>query len=379
MLIELPLRQTGALQQTIRGEHLIGGTLAEIINYPVLGLVGQEEMKTALILAAINPRVRGVLLMGPRGTGKTTAARGLVDLLPPAPRSTCPHGCEPRLAAISMEYVCPDCAGKLEAGEDTTYLAPMQLVELPLNASMDDVIGGPNPRIALEQSRWQLQQGLLYYAHRNMLYVDEINLLDEEIVNCILDAASRGYYVVRRGRLIGTFSSEFLLIGSMNPEEGALRPQLMDRLGLRVVVVPLQDPEQRLEVYERNRRFADDPVTFAAGYAEETMALADEIARAKDLLPSVTISPHIAHSAMTLINSLSIQSHRAEIVLLEAARARAAADGRTEVKSEDIAVTSPLALRQRRSDFMERFVTDSQEEDERIAKGAERILGNEEA
>jgi magnesium chelatase subunit I len=349
--------------------------MAEIVNYPLLALVGQEEMKTALILAAINPRLRGVLLLGPRGTGKTTAARGLIDLLPPVPRSSCPHGCDQRLAAISMEYVCADCAAKLEKGEDITYLAPMQLVELPLNASMDDVIGGPNPRVALEQSRWQLQQGILYYAHNNVLYVDEINLLDEDIVNCILDAASRGYYVVRRGRLIGTFSSEFLLIGSMNPEEGILRPQLMDRLGLRVVVAPVQDPQQRLEIYERNRLYADDPVTFAAGYADEMMALADEIASAKDLLPKVSIPAEMAELAMKLINSLNIQSHRAEIVLLEAARARAAADGREEVQNDDVAVVAPLALRQRRSDFMERFVKDSHKEDERIENGVKKTLG----
>jgi magnesium chelatase subunit I len=349
--------------------------MAEIVNYPLLALVGQEEMKTALILAAINPRLRGVLLLGPRGTGKTTAARGLIDLLPPVQQSSCPHGCDPRLAAISMEYICPDCAEKLEKGEEITYLAPMQLVELPLNASMDDVIGGPNPRVALEQSRWQLQQGILHYAHRNVLYVDEVNLLDEDIVNCILDAASRGYYVVRRGRLIGTFPSEFLLIGSMNPEEGNLRPQLMDRLGLRVVVAPVQDAQQRLDVYERNRRFADDPVSFAASYANETIALADEIVSAKDLLPKVTIPPRMAESAMKLINSLHVQSHRAEIVLLEAARARAAADGREEVAEEDVAVVAPLALRQRRSDYMERFVKDSHKEDERIANGVKRILG----
>ncbi|HUV74531.1 MAG TPA: magnesium chelatase, partial [Anaerolineae bacterium] len=225
------------------------------------------------------------------------------------------------------------------------------------------------------QSRWQLQQGILYYAHRNVLYVDEINLLDEEIVNCILDAASRGYYVVRRGRLIGTFTSEFLLIGSMNPEEGALRPQLMDRLGLRVVVAPVQSPEQRLEVYERNRNFADDPVTFAAGYAEETMTLADEIAEAKEMLPEVTIPPQIAEPAMKLINSLQVRSHRAEIVLLEASRARAAADGRKEVESADIAVVAPLALRQRRSDFMERFMKESIKEDDRIAGGVKKVLG----
>ncbi len=349
--------------------------MAEVINYPFLALVGQAEMKTALILAAINPRVKGVLLMGPRGTGKTTAARALMDLLPPVPRSICPNGCEPQLAAISMEYVCPDCAAKLEAGEDITYLAPMQLVELPLNATMDDVIGGPNPRVALEQSRWQLQQGLLYYAHRNVLYVDEINLLDEDIVNAILDAASRGYYVVRRGRLVGTFPSEFLLIGSMNPEEGILRPQLMERLGLRVVVSPLADPEERLEVYERNRRFADDPVIFAAGYAEQTLALAEEIAQAKELLHRVTVPASLAEGAMRLINTLNIQSHRAEIVLLEAARARAAADGRTEVKKDDVIVTAPLSLRQRRSDFMERFVKDSREEDIRIGSAVEEILG----
>jgi magnesium chelatase subunit I len=253
----------------------------------------------------------------------------------------------------------------------------MQLVELPLNATMDDVIGGPNPRIALEQSRWQLQQGILYYAHRNVLYVDETNLLDEEIVNAILDAASRGYYVVRRGRLIGTFPSEFLLIGSMNPEEGMLRPQIMDRLGLRVVVSPSPDPKERLEIYERNRDFAEDPMIFAAGFAEQTMALADEIAQAKELLPQVTIPPGLAEAAMRLINSLKVQSHRAEIVLLEAARARAAADGRTEVEREDIIVTAPPSLRQRRSDFIERFVAVSQEEDGRINSAIQEILGQE--
>jgi magnesium chelatase subunit I len=351
--------------------------MVEVINYPFLALVGQQEMKTALILAAINPWVRGVLLMGPRGTGKTTAARGLTDLLPPVPHSVCPNGCEPRLAALSMEHICPDCAAKLEAGEDITYPAPMQLIELPLSATMDDVIGGPNPRIALEQSRWQLQQGVLYYAHRNVLYVDEINLLDEEIVNAILDAASRGYYVVRRGRLIGTFPSEFLLIGSMNPEEGTLRPQLMDRLGLRVVVSPSPDAKERLQIYELNRDFVEDPVTFAAGYAEQTMALAQEIAQAKQLLRQVTIPPSIAEAAMGLINSLKVQSHRAEIVLLEAARARAAADGRTDVTNEDIIVTAPLSLRQRRSDFMERFVSDSREEDVRIDSAVQEILGQE--
>jgi magnesium chelatase subunit I len=220
-----------------------------------------------------------------------------------------------------------------------------------------------------------LQQGILYYAHGNVLYVDEINLLDEDIVNCILDAASRGYYVVRRGRLIGTFPSEFLLVGSMNPEEGVLRPQLMDRLGLRVVAAPVQEPEQRLDVYERNRRFADDPVAFAAGYAEETMALADEIAKAKGLLPEVTVPSETAESAMKLVNSLSIHSHRAEIVLLEAARARAAADGRRGVNHEDIAVAAPLVLRQRRSDFMERFMKDSLKEDDRIASGVKKVLG----
>jgi len=137
----------------------------------------------------------------------------------------------------------------------------------------------------------------------------------------------------------------------------------------------VQDAQQRLDVYERNRRFADDSVSFAASYADETMTLADEIASAKDLLPKVTIPPRIAESAIRLINSLHIQSHRAEIVLLEAARARAAADGREEVAEEDVAVVAPPALRQRRSDYMERFVKDSRKEDERIANGVKRILG----
>src|SRR5512139_2174379 len=187
-------------------------------------------MKTALLLSVINPAVGGVLLIGPRGTGKTTAVRGLVDLMPPVQRSLCPYGCEEEAAETwGMDALCPDCAAKMARGEPLTGLERMRLVELPLNARLEDVIGGINERMAIEQQKIRLERGILAHAHRNLLYIDEVNLLDDMIVDAILDAAAQGRVTVRRGPLAATYPAELMLVGSMNPEEGKLRPQIQDR------------------------------------------------------------------------------------------------------------------------------------------------------
>jgi len=342
--------------------------LADEARFPFLALVGQVEMKLALVLTLINPATGGVLLIGPRGTGKTTAVRGLVDLLPQVQRSTCPNGCEPQAAeAQGMDGVCPACAAKLIRGEPITAPDRMRLVELPLNARLEDVVGGIDERIALEQRKVRLERGLLSAADQNLLYVDEVNLLADEIVDAILDAAAQGMYTVRRGPLAATYRARIVLVGSMNPEEGQLRPQIQDRFGLRVLVRGLTNPDDRLEVYRRVRDYQLNPYALSALWAGETLAAAAEIAEARARLPNVELAPQVERTGMTWIRRLGIDSHRAEVVLFEAARAYAAADGRMRVEIADLRAVAAMALRQRRSRFMDDYFAAQQDEEQEIA------------
>lgn len=343
------------------------GLALDITYFPFLAIVGQREMKTALLLSVINPCVGGVLLIGPRGTAKTTAVRGLVDLMPSVRRSTCPYGCTEKAAeARGMDAICADCAAKMARGEPLTALDRMRLVELPLHARLEDIVGGINERIAIEQNRVKLERGILSRADDNLLYVDEINLLNDHVVNAILDAAAQGRYTVRRGPLSATYNARFVLIGSMNPEEGTLRPQIMDRLGLRVVVAGLKTKAQRLEVYRRMRAFADNSHQFIAAYAEDTYTFGQEIAEAKARLPHVTLTREAERLALRLARELDIASNRAEYVTLEAARAHAAADGRNRAGVGDVRAVAPMALRQRHSEFMVHYFERNREEEECI-------------
>lgn len=298
----------------------------DILSYPFLALVGQEELKTALILALVNPQVGGVLLIGPYGVGKTTAVRGLIDLMP------------------INEHEDLDQEGQLVQRQER-----MRIVELPLNARMEDVVGGVNERVALEQRRFIMEEGVLARAHRNLLYIDEVNLLEPRIVDVILDAAAQGRTLVRRGPITRLFPSQFTLVGSMNPEEGPLRPQILDRFGLRVWVAPLADSEQRLELYRRVRDFRHDAESFRKRYAIDTAKVQEEIAAAREVLPYVTIAPEAEHYAIRCVQLMRVPSHRAEIALLEASRTRAAADYRAMATIEDVRRCAPMVLRQRRS------------------------------
>ncbi len=340
--------------------------LAEPLPFPFLAIVGQEEMKLGLILALINPAVGGVLLIGPRGTAKTTAVRGLVDLLPQVPRSLCYYGCLPEdIEAGGLEAVCPDCARKYQEGKPLAVMDRVRLIELPLNARLEDVVGGLDERAAA-QHRFRLRKGILAQADRNLLYVDEVNLLAPEVVDAILDAAAQGHYTVRRGALTATYRSRFVLIGSMNPEEGGLRPQILDRFGLRVLVRGLSDPAQRLEAYRRAQAYRANPRRMVAQYAAETALARAEIQAARDLLPQVELSETVAQVGLRLIDRLGIHSLRAEITLFEAARALAAADARTEVTVDDLRQVAPMALRFRRSAFIRDYIARQQDEEEEI-------------
>jgi magnesium chelatase subunit I len=357
------------LQTTVKPELVSG----EIPVFPFLAIVGQAEMKIALLLAVINPAVGGVLLIGPRGIGKTTAVRGLVDLMPPVRRSLCAYGCEPESVQMwGMDSLCPECAAKFARGEDLTGVDRMRLVELPLNARLEDVIGGINERLAVEQSRIRLERGILAYAHHNLLYIDESNLLSDSIGDAILDAAAQGRVTVRRGPMSAVYPSEFSLVGSMNPEEGSLRPQIQDRFGLRVVMDALREPEARHEVYRRVRIFRERPHQLVTALAEDTLAFGEEIVGARERLPQVELAPEAVQLALQMILDLGIASQRAEISMLEAARAYAAADNRKVATIVDVVAVAPMALRQRRSDFMRKYSQDAHAEEAEIRAAAQR-------
>ncbi len=236
--------------------------LAESLPFPFIAMVGEWEMKLALLLAVINPAVGGVLLLGPRGTGKTTAVRSLSPLLPEVERSLCAYGCMPEdMESGGIESICPDCAKKFGLGEPLTFTDRARLIELPLHSELADVIGGIDERAAAHQ-RMLVKPGILSHADRNLLYVDEVNLLVRDVADAILDAAAQGVYTVRRGPISATYRSRFVLVGSMNPEEGMLRPQIADRFGLRALVRGLGNSSERWEAYQRSHAFELNPARF---------------------------------------------------------------------------------------------------------------------
>ncbi len=361
-LRELIDRVTGRHMDEIQPRESSG--IADIQPFPFLAIVGQKEMKLALVLALINPAVGGVLLVGPRGTGKTTAVRSLSDLLPQTYRSLCYYGCMPEdVQQGGVDAICPACAKKYAAGELLAAMDKVRLIELPLNARLEDVVGKMDERTTTE--RFHMRRGVLTQADRNLLYIDEVNLLPNEIVDAILDAAAQGHFTVRRGLLAATYHARFVLVGSMNPEEGQLRSQIMDRFGLRLLVRGLDSQDERLEAYRRVQAYRANSRQVNAQYAPDTEWVMEEIQAARTLLPNVKLPDTTAALGLQLVNKLGIASLRAEITLFEAARAHAAADGREAVTPDDLQQVAPMALRLRRSEFMqEYFVTQSDEEEQ---------------
>jgi magnesium chelatase subunit I len=340
--------------------------LAESLPFPFVSIVGEWEMKLSLILAVINPAVGGVLLLGPRGTGKTTAVRSLSPLLPDVTRSLCAYGCMPEdIDSGGIESVCPDCARKFGRGEPLTFTDRSRLIELPLHSELSDVIGGLDERAAAHR-RMLVKPGILSHADRNLLYVDEVNLLKREVADAILDAAAQGVYTVRRGPVSATYRARFILVGSMNPEEGMLRPQIADRFGLRAVVRGLGSSAERWEAYQRSHAFELNPRGVIEYYREETETIRGEILAARSRVAGVQLSPETVRCGLESIQRLGISSLRGTTVLFEAARAYAAADGRDRADPADLNAVAVLALRMRHSNFMDSYATDQEQEDKAI-------------
>src|SRR5881296_2913851 len=259
-------------------------------SYPFTAIVGQDEMKLALVLNAINPTIGGVLIRGEKGTGKSTAVRALARLLPDQKVvEGCHFGCHPD----DPEDWCLDCRERAAAGELPEATRRMRVVELPINASEDRVVGTIDLEAALKEGSRRFEPGVLAEANRNILYVDEVNLLDDHIVDVLLDAAAMGVNTVEREGVSVSHPSQFILVGTMNPEEGELRPQLLDRFGLCVDVETLQDIDDRLRIVEREQRFAEDPAGLRQEVAEEEAGLRDALEAARRRLPQVQAPPAI--------------------------------------------------------------------------------------
>ncbi len=339
---------------------------ADLQYFPFFAIVGQKEMKLALMLSLINPSLGGVLLIGSRGTGKTTAVRSLIPLLPEVERSSCYFGCLPEdIEDAGIDAVCPDCAQKYANGTSLTHPDSVRMVELPLNSTLGDVIGSIHSN-SLHSESTRINPGLLSQADKNILYIDEINLLSDAIADAILDAAAQGHYIVKRGMSSGKYRSRFTLIGSMNPEEGHLRPQIMDRFGLRVIIQRLESQADRIEAYRRVHTFLETPYRLVSQFSSELILARNDIIQARKTCPTVELNDAIASYGVSIIQDLKINSLRADVTLFEAARAYCAADGRSKVEIRDIQAVAPLALRLRRSKFMEDYLSTQEIEENEI-------------
>ncbi|MER5307873.1 putative cobaltochelatase [Streptomyces sp. NPDC002773] len=315
-------------------------------RYPFTAVVGMDDLRLALLLNAVSPAVGGVLVRGEKGTAKSTAVRALADLLPAVPVVPgCRFSCDPG----SPDPRCPD--GPHDDGPGAERAARM--VELPVGASEDRLVGALDIERALAEGVKAFEPGLLADAHRGILYVDEVNLLHDHLIDLLLDAAAMGSSYVEREGVSVRHAARFLLVGTMNPEEGELRPQLLDRFGLTVEVAASREPEQRVEVVRRRLAFEDDPAAFAARWAGEEAELRGRIAAARALLPQVALGDAVLLQIAATCAAFEVDGMRADIVMARTATALAAWAGRTDVTSDDVRQAALLALphRRRRSPF----------------------------
>ena len=328
----------------------------EVLVFPFPAIVGQDKMKEALILNVINPTLSGVLIRGEKGTAKSTAVRALANLLPEIEVvDGCPFNCDPN----NPDEMCVECRKKYEKGEKLPVKKrKIKVVELPVSATEDRVVGTLDLETALKEGEKKFEPGILAEANRNILYVDEVNLLEDHIVDVLLDSAAMGINTVEREGISYTHPARFILVGTMNPEEGELRPQLLDRFGLCVNITGLKDLKDRIEVVRRRAEFDENPKKFIEKWKSEMDKLRERIIKAKELLPKVSISEEMLKKIIELSLKVGVDGHRSDLIMMKAAKTYAAYRGRIEVLPEDIKDAAELALphRVRRKPFQELFL-----------------------
>jgi Mg-chelatase subunit ChlI len=320
--------------------------------FPFTAIVGQDRMKRALVLNAIYPLIGGVLIRGERGTAKSTAVRALAALLPEIQVvADCKFSCNP-----NNHHLCDQCTERVGRGEVLPVARrKVRLVDLPVSATEDRVVGTLDIETAIKKGEKRFEPGVLAAANRGILYVDEVNLLDDHVVDLLLDSAAMGVNVVEREGISFQHPAQFVLVGTMNPEEGELRPQLLDRFGLAVEIRGIPDPEQRVEILERRLAFEQDPEGFVQEWQTAEAKLSKEIEHAREKLPEIKHSQTDLYAIAELSSGLEVDGHRADLVILKAARAHAALAGHETISEEDILLAAELALphRLKRKPFQE--------------------------
>jgi Mg-chelatase subunit ChlI len=328
--------------------------------YPFTAIVGQERMRRALILNAVDTRIGGVLIRGERGTAKSTASRALAALLPQVRVvEDCRFGCDPDKPGTW----CTECKERA-IGKTTlpSHTRTTPFVNLPVSATEDRVVGTLDIEQAIQKGERHFEPGVLANANRGLLYIDEVNLLDDHVVDVLLDSAAMGVNVVEREGISFSHPARFILVGTMNPEEGELRPQLLDRFALSVDIVGIRDARDRVTIMERNLSYERDPEAFRNEWMAKEAELSKKIERARVLVDQVTYTSRDLLSIAALTASLNVDGHRADLVILKAARAQAAFEGRTKINDHDIALAAELALphRIKRTPFQQAEITSDQ-------------------
>lgn len=337
------------------------------LTFPFAAIVGQDEMTLAIQVVAVDPSIGGMLVLGDRGTGKSTAVRALADLLPPIQVvKGCPYRCDPTQPAQACS-VCQTQSGKAKLGVERQ---PVAVVDLPLGATEDRVVGALDLEKALSQGVKEFAPGLLAQAHRGFLYIDEVNLLDDHLVDLLIDVAASGENLVEREGLSIRHPARFVLVGSGNPEEGDLRPQLLDRFGLSVQVRTPQDLALRVEIIKRRDRFEKDPAAFKALWHKDNIKLQKRILKAREKLAQVTVSDDMLMLCARLCQQLGTDGLRAELTLLRATRAFAALQGELTVQAQHLQSMAPLALRHR----LRRNPLDDTDAGSRVQRSLQEVL-----
>ena len=338
------------------------------IAFPFSAIVGQEDMKTAILASAVDPGIGGVLVMGDRGTGKSTAVRGLAALLPPMKAVVgCRYNCDPTDAASW----CEDCRARKARGEMKSHAVPVPVVDLPLGAGEDRVVGALDLERALTQGVKAFEPGLLARAHRGFLYIDEVNLLEDHLVDLLLDVAASGENVVEREGLSLRHPARFVLIGSGNPEEGELRPQLLDRFGLSVEIRTPEEIGIRVEVVRRRDAFERDRAAFVAKWKREDEKIRKQITAARARIGEIMVPDAVLEQAARLCLEMKTDGLRGELILVKAARAMAALEGSDTVEARHLRQVAAPALRHR----LRRNPLDDAGSTVRVQRAVDEVLG----